>query len=153
MMKVAIKQVCLLTMLCFLRFRGCQKCPYCVQIIHQNIGAISIRMCGQCCAKKIVPKFKTSRVQVFSFAAKMDKWCFTKRGSFTTILDFDLTLDNIRELSNSWGTVKIIIPDLEIQIVQALGRLIYCGDTENLAQEAMQEIIKYIRPAFGGHQV
>ena len=72
---------------------------------------------------------------------------------FTTILDFDLTLDNIRELSNLWGTVKIIIPDMEIQIVQALGRLIYRGDTGNLTQEAMQEIMKYIRPAFGGYQV
>ena len=70
---------------------------------------------------------------------------------FTILLDI---VDDITwaECVNPWGAITLILPQHTTEVLQALGRLIYCGDSGNLTGDVMQEIVKIIRPEFGGDQ-
>ena len=68
---------------------------------------------------------------------------------FTNILDFAHT-DKLHELADPWGNLTIIMPWVKLDVLQALGQLIYLGNSGNLTDEIMQEILLFIRPEFGG---
>ena len=71
---------------------------------------------------------------------------------FTVLLDLE-DIEKLPEyLTDPWGHLTLILPNLKIEVLLALGRLIYCGDSGNLSHEAMQEIVRIIRPEFGGCQ-
>ena len=54
------------------------------------------------------------------------------------------------ELTDPWGTVTIVLPHLRMESIQALSRLLYCGNSGNLSNVIMEEILNYVRPEFGG---
>ena len=54
------------------------------------------------------------------------------------------------EVTDPWGTVTIVVPHLKMESIQALSRLLYCGNSGNLSNVIMEEILNYVRPEFGG---
>ena len=53
---------------------------------------------------------------------------------FTNILDF-ANEDKLLELADPWGTLTIVMPWVKMEVFQALGRLVYMGDSGNLSDE------------------
>ena len=58
--------------------------------------------------------------------------------------------DNMPEVTDPWGTVTIVVPHLKMESIHALSRLLYCGNSGNLSNVIMEEILNYVRPEFGG---
>ena len=59
---------------------------------------------------------------------------------FTNILDFAHT-DKLHELADPWGNLTIIMPWVKLDVLRALGQLIYLGNSGNLTDEIMQDIL------------
>ena len=54
------------------------------------------------------------------------------------------------DVTDPWGTVTIVVPHLKMESIHALSRLLYCGNSGNLSNVIMEEILNYVRPEFGG---
>ena len=65
-------------------------------------------------------------------------------------INFFFSQENMPELTDPWGTVTIVLPHLRMESIQALSRLLYCGNSGNLSNVVMEEILSYVRPEFGG---
>ena len=51
---------------------------------------------------------------------------------FTNLLDFALEEENLDHHQDPFGNMTILTPHLQLESVNALGRLIYCGETGQL---------------------
>ena len=71
---------------------------------------------------------------------------------FTVLLDSLKSELCLEELADPWGNLVLVLPHLKMEVVHALGRLIYCGDSGDLKKEIMQELMDIIRPEFGGNK-
>ena len=68
---------------------------------------------------------------------------------FTNLLDFAFGESKFDQFQDPFGNVTILVPDFNLESVNALGRLIYCGDTGTLDKDVMNEIIPLIRSEYG----
>ena len=68
---------------------------------------------------------------------------------FTNLLDFAVGESMLEQFHDPFGNVTILVPDFNLESVNALGRLIYCGDTGTLDKDVMNEIIPLIRSEYG----
>ena len=66
---------------------------------------------------------------------------------FTVLLDM---LDDATDYTDPWGTLTLVLPDLNTGVVHALCQLMYCGDSGSMTGEEMNDIMNIIRPEFGG---
>ena len=67
---------------------------------------------------------------------------------FTTILDF--AKDKLQDYVDPWGILTLVMPHFKMETLEALGRLMYCGDTGYMSEGMMQDIKGILRPEYGG---
>ena len=68
---------------------------------------------------------------------------------FTNILDF-ATSDEVHQLKDPWGTLTLVVPHLKMEVLTTLGEFIYRGETGKVSNAALQNVLAFIRPEFGG---
>ena len=76
----------------------------------------------------------------------------TRLQKFTVLLDMLEDGQDLNQLTDPYGSLTLVLPHLKLEVIHALSKLIYCGDSGNLTQEVMSEIITIIRPEYGGNQ-
>ena len=67
---------------------------------------------------------------------------------FTTMLDF--AKDKLQDYVDPWGILTLVMPHFKMETLQALGRLMYCGDSGYMSEGVMQDIKGILRPEYGG---
>ena len=65
---------------------------------------------------------------------------------FTTILDF--AKDKLQDYVDPWGILTLVMPHFKMETLEALGRLMYCGDSGNVSEEVMQDINGILKPEY-----
>ena len=68
---------------------------------------------------------------------------------FTTLLDF-AQAEGFSDYLDPWGHVTLVLPHLKLESAQALGRLLYCGDTGRVPKHVLDNIKSIIRFEYGG---
>ena len=63
---------------------------------------------------------------------------------FTTLLDF-AQAEGFSDYLDPWGHVTLVLPHLKLESAQALGRLLYCGDTGRVPKHILDDIKSIIR--------
>ena len=76
----------------------------------------------------------------------------TRLQKFTVLLDILEDGPDLNQLTDPYPSLTLVLPHMKLEVIHALSKLIYCGDSGNLTQEVMGEIITIIRPEYGGNQ-
>ena len=52
------------------------------------------------------------------------------------------------EFRDPFGNLTVILPDTDFKVVEAFGRLIYCGRSDPLSRAEREQVLALIRPAY-----